>query len=483
MKKLNKLLALCLALTTLLLCVPFTASAAESEYGPEDLRSIHGIDYNRITQKATGDGKSYPVELKMGDLTFNGELTGSHGLSYEELNKIINDVLKEKKLTVEQIQLVKALSKNVEDKAIEHWGLQIMEGLISYIPMDDTIANEIGGWNDIFAYMVHDMDEKNVIEYLADRQRQKLIVDKWKIAENGLKKYEGYLEVVGRAADAIPLAGEMLNTLKVAEEWLKGNERLEKYLKDLEQKMADVNDFYSECSRRANKLAEEKGEGSYSIKFNNATATDTFTFWGISGLMSEWSLSGELVKGISGAGDGVIGNYEGTLTLSMKALDMAATFDKNWVQNSNALPTGIMRVFKSGDTFTDTPQNTTKLERSISGEFNIYIPGASSGIYEPAVFGSFNGADIIDFYFNHKAESSYSAYTDGSNALIYGANLTSSDVNTVYFEGYHTFPIIMGSAGTGPDTWVQSTGDLDMNVGTVWDPLDGEVSMEINFGR
>ena len=46
MKKLNKLLALCLALTMLLLCVPFTASAAESEYGPEDLRSIHGIDYN-----------------------------------------------------------------------------------------------------------------------------------------------------------------------------------------------------------------------------------------------------------------------------------------------------------------------------------------------------------------------------------------------------------------------------------------------------
>ena len=477
MKELNKLLALCLALTMLLLCVPFTASAAESEYGPEDLRSIHGIDYNRITQKATGDGKTYPVELKMGDLTFNGELTGSHGLSYEELNKIINDVLKEKKLTVEQIQLVKALSKNVEDKAIEHWGLQIMEGLISYIPMNDTIANEIGGWNDIFAYMVHDMDEKNVIEYLADRQRQKLIVDKWKIAENGLKKYEGYLEVVGRAADAIPLAGEMLNTLKVAEEWLKGNERLEKYLKDLEQKMADVNDFYSECSRRANKLAEEKGEGSYSIKFNNAVATDHFTFWGISGLMSEWTLSGELVKGVSGAGDGVIGNYEGTLTLSMKALDMAETFDKNWVQNTTEWP-NIMRTLKSGHNPTDTPQHITKLERSISGEFNLYIAGASSGIYEPAVFGSFNGADNIDFSFSHKAESTQSAYTDGSNGYIYGANMTSSDVNTMYIKGYNTL------GWSGPEDWLQNSGgDLEMNVGTVWDPLDGDVSIEINFGR
>ena len=36
----------------------------------------------------------------------------------------------------------------------------------------------------------------------------------------------------------------------------------------------------------------------------------------------------------------------------------------------------------------------------------------------------------------------------------------------------------------GPEDWLQNSGgDLEMNVGTVWDPLDGEVSMEINFGR
>ena len=483
MKKLNKLLALCLALTMLLLCVPFTASAAESEYGPEDLRSIHGIDYNRITQKATGDGKSYPVELKMGDLTFNGELTGSHGLSYEELNKIINDVLKEKKLTVEQIQLVKALSKNVEDKAIEHWGLQIMEGLISYIPMNDTIANEIGGWNDIFAYMVHDMDEKNVIEYLADRQRQKLIVDKWKIAENGLKKYEGYLEVVGRAADAIPLAGEMLNTLKVAEEWLKGNERLEKYLKDLEQKMADVNDFYSECSRRANKLAEEKGETSdgYSIKFNNATATDTFTFWGISGLMSEWSLSGELVKGISGAGDGVIGNYEGTLTLSMKALDMAETFDKNWALRTTEYPTIFSQRYKlasqtMGKEHTENVKSKTVLERSISGDFLIYISGMSTGVFEPTVLGTFGDNDETTFAFSH--EVILLNETIGTEELKRSEILESSDIRTLSVRAD-----VSDSESYQGDWLVGGEQTLEMNVGTVWESLDSEVSVEINFGR
>jgi len=479
MKKLNKLLALCLALTMLLLCVPFTALATETTYGPENIQEIPGIDYDRITQKATGGGKSYPVELKMGDLTFNGELTGSHGLSYEELNKIINEVLKEKNLTSDRIAIVAKLAGRVETDAALYWGDQIIQGLLSFIP---TPPGSPVGVNDYYAYIVHG-EGKGVGSMVEESAISAAVT----AAEIALNPSTGqYFSKIPFAAttgtDKVPLLGQLVNTFKVGKEWLEGNKQLEKYLDLLEKYLADINGFYSECSRRANKLAEEKGEGSYSIKFNNAVATDHFTFWGISGLMSEWTLSGELVKGVTGAGDGVTGNYEGTLTLSMKALDMAETFDRNWVQNTTEWPS-IMRVLKSGDKLTDTPQQTTKLERTISGDFNLYIPGESSGIYEPAVFGSFNGADTIDFSFSRKAESSYSGYTDGSNTLIYGANLTSSNVNTVYFEGYHTFPTIMGSAGTGPDTWAQSTGDLDMNVGTVWDPLDGEVSMEINFGR
>ena len=476
MKKLNKLLALCLALTMLLLCVPFTASAAETAYGPENIQEIPGIDYNRITQKATGGGKSHPVELKMGDLTFHGELSGSNGLSYEELNKIINEVLKEKNLTADRIALVAKLAGRVETDAALYWGDQIIQGLLSFIP---TPPGSPGGVNDYYAYIVHG-EGKGVGSMAAESALNTAVA----AAEIALNPSTGkYFSKIPFAAttgtDKVPFLGQIINTFKVGKEWLEGNKQLEKYLDLLEKNLADINDFYSECSRRANKLAEEKGETSdgYSIKFNNATATDTFTFWGISGLMSEWTLSGELVKGVSGAGDGVIGNYEGTLTLSMKALDMAETFDKNWVQNTTEWP-NIMRTLKSGHNPTDTPQHITKLERTISGEFNLYIAGASSGIYEPTMFGSFNGADNIDFSFSHKAENTISAYTDGSNGYIYGANMTSSDVNTMYIKGYNTLD------HTGPEDWLQNSGgDLEMNVGTVWDPLDGEVSMEINFGR
>ena len=462
MKKLNKMLALCMALIMLLLCVPLTASAAESEYGPEDLRSIHGIDYNRITQKATGDSKSYPVELKMGDLTFNGELTGSHGLTYEELNKIINEVLKEKKLTVEQIQLVKALAANVEDKAIEHWGLQIMEGLISYIPMNDKIASEIGGWNDIFAYMVHDMDEKNVIEYLADRQRQKYVLDKWKVAEGGLKAYEGYLEKVGRAADAIPLAGEMLNTLKVAEEWLKGNERLEKYLKDLEQKMADVNDFYSECSRRANKLAEEKGAGSYVIKFDKEKNYRTYnaTFWGVPNLTMGATLSGVLEGSNT---EGVAGTYTGTLWLDVESVDMSGV-DNAFFTQCEAI--NQMRSQLVAYSFTDEAYDPTTLRRSVQGEITVTI--TTNDLQNIIVDGNImSGGDEVNFHFSHswsirlKSQFMIPGEDDGYRILT----ATSDDILTL------TAPTLSGYKTYSRDP------------GTVWKPLESGIAITIEFGK
>ena len=65
-----------------------------------NMAEIVGIDYGRITQKAGGGLKSYPVELKLGGVTFNGELSADIGLTYEELNGIILATLAEKGLTV-----------------------------------------------------------------------------------------------------------------------------------------------------------------------------------------------------------------------------------------------------------------------------------------------------------------------------------------------------------------------------------------------
>ena len=452
MKK--RLLAVLCAVMLLCTVFPISASAAGS---------IEGVDYDRI--KGTAGGQE--VILTLGDLQFHGELTNG-SLNDEERDKIIRQAMNDMKIT--SGMLINAESLIDKAQNVQGFGTgDVINAAAKLVGVSDLL--------EIYNYfMGSGKDPEKIAKDIATSQ----VTDAAKEKLEDVLTDGGTLVLKGAGKFAFKLLFILPDLTEIGLDALTKYEDI-KYTVTLgTEKMVMLEAFYQECNNRIEE--KEKELGGWVIRFDKATATDTFTFWGISGLMSEWSLSGELVKGISGASDGVTGNYEGTLTLSMKAIDMAETFDKNWVQNTTEWPS-IMRVLKSGDKLTDTPQQTTKLERTISGDFNLYIPGESSGIYEPAVFGSFNGADTIDFSFSRKAESSYSGYTDGSNTLIYGANLTSSNVNTVYFEGYHTFPTIMGSAGTGPDTWAQSTGDLDMNVGTVWDPLDGEVSMEINFGR
>ena len=452
MKK--RLLAVLCAVMLLCTVFPISASAAGS---------IEGVDYDRI--KGTAGGKE--VILTLGDLQFHGELTNG-SLNDEERDKIIRQAMNDMKIT--SGMLINAESLIDKAQNVQGFGTgDVINAAAKLVGVSDLL--------EIYNYfMGSGKDPEKIAKDIATSQ----VTDAAKEKLEDVLTDGGTLVLKGAGKFAFKLLFILPDLTEIGLDALTKYEDI-KYTVTLgTEKMVMLEAFYQACNDR---IAEKEKElGGWVIRFDKATATDTFTFWGISGLMSEWTLSGELVKGISGAGDGVTGNYEGTLTLSMKALDMAETFDRNWVQNTTEWPS-IMRVLKSGDKLTDTPQQTTKLERTISGDFNLYIPGESSGIYEPAVFGSFNGADTIDFSFSRKAESSYSGYTDGSNTLIYGANLTSINVNTVYFEGYHTFPTIMGSAGTGPDTWAQSTGDLDMNVGTVWDPLDGEVSMEINFGK
>jgi len=480
MKKLNKLLALCLALTMLLLCVPLTASAAESEYGPEDLRSIHGIDYNRITQKATGDSKSYPVELKMGDLTFNGELTGSHGLTYEELNKIINEVLNEKKLTVEQIQLVKALAANVGDKATEFWGAQVLEGLLSYLPLPEGLpkwTEYVGGVNDVFAIMV-DGKLPTAGEYAEGRAKDLVAKAAEKAIETGFEKSKEYIKKVPwAAAKRIPLLGQMINTVKVGIEW-QSNDKFDAYLKALEQKMADVNDFYSECSRRANKLAEEKGAGSYVIKFDKEKNYRTYnaTFWGVPNLTMGATLSGVLEGSNT---EGVAGTYTGTLWLDVE-LETPETFD---AAIPNTYPFSLSysiaktewefakkdpEMFFGGK---ETHQPTI-LKRSVQGDVSVTITSVSGKVDCKVVGNITSGNDETEFRFDHKWDNSC------LDMIINGSNISYAKV---YQYWHYTATDTENITETTHDG--SETGPIGVSVGTVWKPIESSMKLTIDFGK
>ncbi len=477
MKKLNKLLAICLALTMLLLCVPFTASAAETTYGPENIQEIPGIDYNRITQKATGGGKSYPVELKMGDLTFNGELTGSNGLSYEELNKIINEVLKEKNLTADRIALVAKLAGRVETDAALYWGDQIIQGLLSFIP---TPPGSPVGVNDYYAYIVHG-EGKGVDSMVAESAVNTIVT----AAEIKLNPSTGkYFSKIPFAAttgtDKVPLLGQLVNTFKVGKEWLEGNKQLEKYLDLLEKNLADINGFYSECSRRANKLAEEKGAGSYVIKFDKEKNHHTYnaTFWGISDLTMGATLSGELEGSNT---KGVAGTYTGTLWLDLE-LETPDTFDAAipnaypFSQSYNVLkPLWDMQkkdptMFFGGE----ATHYTTVLKRAMQGEITVTVT-ENTGIVNCDATGSItSGNDETEFKFDHM--------WDNAQLDIVGSVGGAMSYEREYQYYHYT--------SSDPKTLTETTHTSDaetrahpLGVGTVWKPLESDMVITIDFRK
>ncbi len=481
--RITKITAVLLALVLCLACMPM-AVFAEDIYGPPtaavDIRSIPGIDYNRITYKATGGASSHPVELKLGDLTFNGELVGSHGLDIEELNEIINAVLKEKGLTVERVALVAKLAGQVEDDAAVYWLDQVIEGLLSYIP---SIPGMDGvGINDIWAYVVHG-EGKDYLNIKKDQILDSLVNEAEEALNNALSSNTNKVgalvgkidkatnKVMGATSGSKIGLGAIVNTVKVAKEWSEGSKRFDKYLKDLEQAMADVNDFYSECGRRAEKAAEDK-EGGYAweIRFDKTKNYRTYnaTFWGISGVTMQAELSGVLEK--VGNDDDVTGEYKGTLWLDVAMVD-AESFDAAFNQQHWYVK---QRKFTASELGMGAPVETnekTVLERYCQSEVTVTVSG-DKGTQTAQTQGSFNNAsDTIEFSFSH-------TFKWHEDLGILGVadqflTMTSTDVNKLNWDEW----------GEGAAQSPHRPQDEIVLPGTVWKPIESTPQIIINFSK
>ena len=278
MRHIIRFISVILSIAVLMALLVFPSSADSGS------KEIPGIDYNRITQKAEGGKQSYPVELKLGEVTFTGELVGQTGISIEELNEIIQDTLREKNLTIDRIKLISKLASQVEKDARMYWGDQIVEGLLSFIPVPPGSPM---GINDYYAYVVHGEVNpaiQSVSIEAATNAAEMVIVQS---IENG-GRVGRIAQAVEAGADKVPMLGEIVNTAKVAHDWSKGSERLDNYLKLLEKNLEIVNDFYATCSRRAVALAESNNKDSiWKIKFDEKKNYRTYncTFWSISGNM------------------------------------------------------------------------------------------------------------------------------------------------------------------------------------------------------
>lgn len=465
--KVNRIVPFILAVIVLIAVIPGAGTAAQAAQ-PTDIRAIPGIDYDRFTREITKGATAYTVELKLGELSFPGKLTGNLGLTIEEMNTVINDVLKDKNLTVQKIALVSSLAANLQNDAKAAWGDQIIEGLLKFIP---SIPGY--GVNDYYNWVVHG-EGKTADAARLDIDKQAVI----KLIENKVKL--GALKNAKGAGKKIPMLGQIVTTLELADEWLEGSKRFEDYKKKLEDGMAEVTGFYAECSRRMNDLVEKRGDIAWRLDFDNPTVTYNCTLWDISGVMIEATLSGSLVRQQIGAADNYGGTYEGTLTIVFRGVDMKNSFDAKFRDTEDFLNGGGMypsgeKVLWTNQGITDIKDeySATEVSRTVSGELSVYVP-EGSGVIDTTVSGSLTGGrDETVFSFSHKITGTGTSKSAGATVKLIGTiEYSSTDIGLYY---YRTAKTANGVTLTDDVT----SGTVFTDIGTIWNPLGSEPEIYI----
>lgn len=473
-----------------------------------DFRVMNGIDYGRLTQKTGNGARNYPVELQLGELLFQGELSGDMGLSIEEMNEIIRQVLKETGMTIEQIQSVSGFVAQAESEGNWEYGMQILSGLLSYVGVGD-VFEKVGA---VTVGIKQPGAIKAAIEKLAKtpgvslgdiftgvRENKNLdAVDTGvglgigvgiDVGLNQLKKLDGK-KIAGKVlpvSKAVPFLGAIINTVMVGKEWMDGDKKLDTRLKGLEERAAAVIGFYARCSQRANDIAEEKGKKSrYSIQFNRARNSDSyhFTMWGISNLMMQAELYGVL-EAVDVSDDGS-GTYQGVLNLELEAVDMASSFDAVFrTKNNFPFKVGIdaWKSAPGGCTYEDIANKKTTLSRSMSGEFTVVVEKRSGkGSSELTLNGYFgSGRDETSFVFDHTINGKSEKV--GYSWIEYTTHITSNTIGvasrTYNSVSYAILPLV---GLTSEVLWNEEYQNNIADIGTVWKPLESEPKVTIDFG-
>ncbi len=434
---------------------------------------IAGIDYSRITQRVGHGVQRLPVTLRLGELTFRGEMVGDIGLTQEELNQFVRQTLEEKGLTVERVALVAKIAARVQTDAKLYWADQTLEGLFSLLTIPGTPFSA----GDAYAWQVHDnlagSAAKSTAIFAAQKGGVKVLEKA--AASSGItgKIAKGVLGT----AESTGLGGTLVGTLLVAKDWAQGSQRFDDYLKLLEKNLAIINDFYAAVSRKAVAYTESKDQGSqWVIRFDKQKNKRTYkeTFWGIPGNTMRCSLSGELKKE-SGDKKSVLGVYEGTLWMDFQAVDLSPV-EKNLERTAGLAPVmsllhsrgAYQKVFDSGD--------HAVLKREVQGDVMILVTD-TYGNSKPEFTGSFNnGGDETTFDFGR-----HLIWEDHSMAALGAVGITdawflSDDVNLIYMESSSR----VDQKGT---TKVQEHGveTFSQDPGTIFRPLSETPRVYIDF--
>lgn len=460
MKKMKKILPIVLVFTLSMLFI-FTASA-DVETDRSDI--IYGIDYDRITQK-TGGTEKHPVELKLGDLTFAGELSGEFGLSMKELNEIIRETLAEKDLTVERVAVINQLAHQLQNRATGMWGEQSLEALLSMISIPGVPVSA----GDIYAYFAKD----DVISAVTSNSINAAQMAAEKSMEVSLKAGRAVGKVTKAGAKAVPVLGQAVSTAITVKGLKDGEKQFEDFLAGVEQNLAVVNDFYAACSRKALALAEKNdSKNVWKIKFPQATQKYECTIWDIPGNTMRLTVKGELVNSSAG----MTGEYTGTLSLEFDKEDISPLETRLEETPGFAQVKNLLYSYGAYRKVQDEPQTVSVLRRSVEGKMKLSVNETTGKVN---VGGSLElTKDETSFMLNRLM-----AWRDDSMAAVGGIGYTEIKVDSFDLSKMTLISSSRVEHNGKVEGQVDDVNDFAQDPGTVFAPIDGTPVIVIDFSK
>ncbi len=342
----KKIGALFCALCMIFAMLPMTAYTAGN---------LEGVDYSRISA-----GKGYPVQLLLGDLEFLGELSRGFTLSDSEQDNIIRQVMVDQNVT--SGMLVNAPSFIAKVEAVEGFSMKdATNAILKLAGVSDLL--------DLYNIIMGSYKPKTEGETIKDMAMDQVKNQGEEAVENALTK-GGKVALRGGGKLALKLFFLLPDLTEIGLGALSKYDEIKETVALALEKKIMLERFYAECNKR---IAEASGDdGEWKISFigrgGGVTATHDFNMWGIGGLMSQWTLTGELVRSSTGSGNGYAGTYEGDLLLDIKGLDMTSTFDARFIDTSNKAvrnQIAVMSGTRENMQYTSKTNSPTVLTRSI----------------------------------------------------------------------------------------------------------------------
>ncbi len=460
MKKIKKILPIVLVFTLSLLFV-FSVSA---EIETNNSNIIYGIDYDRITQK-TGGTEKHPVELKLGELTFKGELSGEFGLSMEELNKIIRETLAEKDLTVERVAVINQLAHQLQNRATAMWGEQSLEALLGTISIPGVPISA----GDIYSYLMKD----DVMPAVTSNTLTAAQMAAEKSMEVSLKAGRAVGKVTKAGAKAVPVLGTVVSTAISVKGLNDGEKQFEDYLAAVEQNLAVVNDFYAACSRKAVARAEKNdSKNVWKIKFPQTTQKYECTIWDIPGNTMRLTVKGELVNYSAG----MAGEYTGTLSLEVDKEDISPLETHLEDTSGFSQLKSVLYSYGAYHKIQDEAQTVSVLRRSMEGTLKLTVSETAGKV-------NAGGSLILEQDETSFMLNRLMAWRDDSAAALGAVGYTEIKVNAFDLSKMTVISSSRVEQKGEVKTQVDDVNDFPQDPGTVFAPLDATPVITIDFTK